>query len=98
MLKLKIVHTLHAQITSKNTGKRYTRSMAYTKRVVTGELKGERKSTYYLREGKGWKEISEKEFNVAMSDSEQTKVCNKLNAELYERFRKLEEQHLEKWK
>lgn len=77
--------------TVKKTGKSYSRTMNYAK-LVTRAFMGEPKEAiheYYLREGRGWKKVSEEEFKKATSKEAVERLHEQLNRELRERVEQI---------
>lgn len=76
----------------KKTGKTYRRTMNYAKFVTTGRVgqpKEQAVHEYFLREGRGWKQVSEEEYKQAVSKEAVRKLHEQLKEELRQRVEKI---------
>lgn len=87
---LKITEVLQAKvkITVKKTKKSYYHTRDYAKHVTKayiGEPKEDAIHEYFLRDGRGWKKVTEEEFKKATSKESQEQLHQQLAEELRKR-------------
>lgn len=91
MLRVQQIFTANWRLTSLKTGKVYRKSYKYAKTVSVAEKIGfPKRVTFFLREGKGWKEVSMKKFREETSQEKLDKFHQKLHNELEEKIKKEE--------
>lgn len=89
---LKVTEVLQAKVkaTVTKTGKSYYRTRNYAKHVIKEPRLGKPAiHEYYLREGRGWKPVSEAEFNKATTEEAVQKLHEQLSQELRQRVEKI---------
>lgn len=85
MLKTTETLTITVKAKSNKTGKTYTKSFRYAKRILTGKDLGFPKTTtFLLRENKSWKEVSLKKYREGTSQEELNKIYRELQEKLIE--------------
>lgn len=91
MLKTTQVFQAKVKVTVAKTGKSYSRTMNYAKHVIMGRVKEPKENAvheYFLREGRGWRKVTEEEFRKSMSKEAVKKLHEQLGRELRERVEK----------
>ena len=76
------------KITVQKTGKSYYRVMNYAKHIIRahiGEPKEKNIHEYFLRDGCGWKQVTEEEFKKATTKEAVQKLHEQLSQELKQR-------------
>lgn len=85
MMKTVVVSQAKVKVTVAKTGKSYSRTMNYAKLVIMGHV-GEPKEKavheYFLREGRGWRKVTEEEFKKSTSKEAVKKLHEQLGREL----------------
>ena len=71
--------------TVQKTGKSYYRSMNYAKHVANRSGDGTILHEFFLRQGRGWRKVTEEEFKNATSIEAQARLHKQLNRELRRR-------------
>ena len=82
--------TLEASVRARvvKTGKTYHRTRLFARHVIKSPF-GEREKTvdeYYLRKGRGWRQVSVEEFAEATSEEAQKQLHKQLEQELQARL------------
>lgn len=93
-MRTSIVLEAKVKVTLKKTGKSYYRTMNYAKHTigcVPGEPKEKAVHEYFLREGRGWRKVTEDEFKKATTKEAVRKLQEKLQIQLKERVTRIME-------
>lgn len=86
------LHQAKLKYTVRKTGKSYYRSYNYAKHIISryiGEPKENAIHEYYLREGRGWKRVSEETFKATMSKEAMKMLHEKLGEDLKRRIEQI---------
>ena len=89
MFRVEVDTKAEVKIKVRKTGKTYHRTEKFARRVIEGHLDGEKTTTYYLREGRGWKEVSEAEYKEATSKESVRVLHEQLGLELEKRVERI---------
>jgi len=82
------VDEVKVKVTVKKTGKIYHRTMRYAKKVITGSVGKPKETTYFLRQGRGWQQVSEGQYLIATCKESVVAIKDKLEQELRQRVEK----------
>ncbi len=92
MLTITQVLQAKLKVTVRKTGKSYYRTMNYAKHIITGHPKEPKETAvheYFLRDGRGWRKVTEEEFKKATSKEAVERLHKQLGRELRQRVERI---------